>query len=101
MATFLSADEKLSVEVTNEGGEFWALMDGACGVTDNGAFAKGGNRPPSLILAPYGKVDGILSLGVSATASEPAAGEIQPLTTCRKRFLELHAGSSEKALSDK
>jgi hypothetical protein len=41
-------------------------------------------------LAPFGKVDGVLSLGVPLTASAPAAGVPSPAPACRARFLAEH-----------
>lgn len=94
MAAFLPSEERLSLEVTDQGGESWTTWNGVCGASQNGAPAKGGNRPREIVLnstlAPYGKVDGILSLGVPTTASAPAVGEISPVPECRKKFLEQH-----------
>jgi hypothetical protein len=46
-------------------------------------------------LAPFGKVDGVLSLGVPLTASAPAAGEPSPLPACRTKFLSEHQAVSK------
>lgn len=91
MASYLPADHSLSLEVTDQGGEAWINMNGACGVNASGAEAKGGDKPRGIILdpklAPFGKVDGILSLGARTTASPPATGELRPTLPCRQKYL--------------
>jgi hypothetical protein len=41
-------------------------------------------------LAPFGKVDGVFSLGVPLTPSAPAAGEPFPIPACREKFFTEH-----------
>jgi hypothetical protein len=93
-AMYLPASERISLEVTDTGGETWATSDGACGSSTGGAEMKGRTMPFGLFLdpalAPYGKVDGILSLGVPLTSSPPAAGEPSPPPLCRIKFLSEH-----------
>ena len=97
-AMYLPASERLSLEVTDTGGEAWATFDGACGPSTGGVETKGRTVPfgisldPSL--APYGKVDGVLSLDVPLTSSPPAAGEPSPLPPCRIKFLSQHPARS-------
>jgi hypothetical protein len=91
MASYLLTGQTLSLEVTDEGGEAWMNMNGACGIHASGAEAKGGSYPRGIILdpklAPFGKVDGILSLGKRTTASPPAAGELRSTLPCRQKYL--------------
>jgi hypothetical protein len=60
------------------------LSSSAFGFTPRGLFLD-----PAF--APFGKVDGILSLGVSLTPSLPAVGEIKPVPPCRVNFISQHA----------
>jgi hypothetical protein len=91
-AMFLPAGQRLSLEVTDRGGESWTDNVGGCGAWKGGIRDKDITRPRGIFfdpsLAPYGKVDGILSLGVPLTASAPAAGEPSPLPACRIKFLQ-------------
>ena len=91
-AMYLPVQESLSLEVTDVGGESWSESDGACGVLHGGVGNKGVTKPRGVFLdpslAPYGKVDGILSLGVALTASAPAVGEPSPPPTCRIKYLQ-------------
>lgn len=93
-AMYLPAKERISLEVTDTGGESWATIDGACGSFSGGVKTKGKTTPYGIFfdpsLAPYGKVDGVLSLGVPLTSSTPAAGEPSPLPPCRVKFLSEH-----------
>jgi hypothetical protein len=93
-AMYLPAGERISLEVTDTGGEAWATFDGACGSSRGGVETKGKATPFGIFfdpsLAPYGKVDGVLSLGVPLTSSPPAAGEPSPLPPCRVKFLSEH-----------
>lgn len=93
-AMYLPAKEILSLEVTDRGGESWSSIDDACGPMKGGVGDKGATKPRGMFLdpnlAPFGKVDGILSLGVPLTASTPAAGEPAPLPPCRIKFLSKH-----------
>lgn len=93
-AMYLPARESLSIEVTDNGGKFWNDVNDACGPNKGGAPARGGNMPREVVLkpslAPFGKVDGILSLGMAATPSPPAVGEITPIPACRKKFIAGH-----------
>jgi hypothetical protein len=93
-AMYIPTGERLSLEVTDTGGESWATSDGACGPSTGGVETKGRTVPFGVFLdpslAPYGKVDGVLSLGVPLTSSPPAAGEPSPLPPCRSKFLSEH-----------
>lgn len=94
-AMYLPPKEILSLEVTDRGGESWAeSTEGGCGPWEGGVPDKDAKRPYGIFLdpslAPYGKVDGILSLGTPLTPSAPAAGEPSPIPACRKKFLSEH-----------
>jgi hypothetical protein len=94
-AMYLPPKEILSLLVTDRGGESWSesTTDG-CGRQKGGVPDKDPNRPYGIFLDPglarYGKVDGILSLGVPLTSSAPAAGEPSPIPVCRTKFLSAH-----------
>jgi hypothetical protein len=94
-AMYLPPKEILSLEVTDRGGQSWSqsTTDG-CGSQEGGVPNKDPNRPYGIFLdpslAPFGKVDGVLSLGVPLTPSAPAAGEPSPVPACRKQFLSTH-----------
>jgi hypothetical protein len=94
-AMYLPRKEILSLEVTDRGGESWTLSStGACGPSPGGVGDKDAKKPYGIFLdpslAPFGKVDGILSLGVPLTSSAPAAGERSPIPACRTKFLSEH-----------
>lgn len=93
-AMYLPANEILSLEVTDRGGESWATSRDACGPTKGGVPDKDATRPYGISLGPklarYGKVDGILALGAPLTSSAPAAGDPSPLPACRSKFLSEH-----------
>ena len=94
-AMYLPAKEILSLEVTDWGGESWSDdATGGCGPWKGGVGDKGAKKPYGIFLdpsvAPFGKVDGVLSLGVPLTASAPAAGEPSPVPACRTKFLSEH-----------
>ena len=93
-AMYLPPKERMSPEVTDTGGEAWVTVDGACGSSTGGVGTKGRTVPFGIFLdpalAPYGKVDGVLSLAVPLTSSPPAAGEPSPLPPCRIKFLSQH-----------
>ena len=94
-AMYLPPKEILSLLVTDRGGESWSqsTTDG-CGPQKGGVPDKDPNRPYGIFLdpslAPFGKVDGVLSLGVPMTPSAPAAGEPSPVPACRAKFLSEH-----------
>ena len=94
-AMYLPPKEILSLEVTDRGGTTWSesLEDG-CGPHKGGVPDKDTNRPHGIFLdpnlAPFGKVDGVLSLGVPLTPSAPAAGEPSPIPACRAKFFSQH-----------
>jgi hypothetical protein len=94
-AMYLPAKEILSLEVTDRGGESWtdSNTDG-CGPSQGGVGDKDAKKPYGIFLdpslAPFGKVDGVLSLGVPLTASAPAAGVPSPVPACRTKFLSEH-----------
>jgi len=94
-AMYLPPKEILSLEVTDRGGETWSDSgaDG-CGPFKGGVGDKDAKKPYGICLdpdlAPFGKVDGVLSLGVPLTASAPAAGEPSPAPACRAKFLSEH-----------
>ncbi|HEY1525797.1 MAG TPA: hypothetical protein VGH51_06120 [Candidatus Angelobacter sp.] len=94
-AMYLPPKEILSLLVTDRGGESWTeSTTGGCGPHKGGVQDKDVNRPYGIFLDPglarYGKVDGVLSLGVPLTASAPAAGEPSPIAACRTKFLSEH-----------
>ena len=95
-AMYLPPKEILSLEVTDRGGETWSqsTTDG-CGPQKGGVGDKDAKKPYGIFLdpslAPFGKVDGILSLGVPLTPSAPAAGVPSPAPACRAKFLAEHS----------
>src|SRR5215467_2375006 len=94
-AMYLPPKEILSLEVTDRGGESWSDdTQGGCGPWKGGVGDKDAKKPYGIFLdpslAPFGKVDGVLSLGVPLTASAPAAGEPSPVPACRAKFLSAH-----------
>jgi hypothetical protein len=94
-AMYLPRKKILSLEVTDRGGESWTeSTTGGCGPSKGGVPDKDANRPYGIFLdpslAPFGKVDGVLSLGVPLTPSAPAAGEPSPIPACRTKFLSAH-----------
>jgi hypothetical protein len=94
-AMYLPPKEILSLEVTDRGGESWKESKaGSCGPSKGSVPDKDPKRPYGIFLdpslAPFGKVDGVLSLGVPLTASAPAAGEPSPVPACRTKFLSEH-----------
>jgi len=94
-AMYLPSKEILSLEVTDRGGESWSQdAKGGCGPFKGGVGDKDAKKPYGIFLdpslAPFGKVDGVLSLGVPLTASAPAAGEPSPVPACRTKFLSEH-----------
>lgn len=94
-AMYLPPKEILSLEVTDWGGETWSDdTQGGCGPWKGGVGDKGAKKPYGIFLdpslAPFGKVDGVLSLGVQLTASAPAAGIPSPAPACRVKFLSEH-----------
>jgi hypothetical protein len=93
-AMYLPPGERISLEVTDTGGESWTNSNGACGPSKGGVQTKGKNLPFGIFLdpslAPYGKVDGVLSLGAPLTSSAPAAGEPSPPPPCRIKYLSEH-----------
>jgi hypothetical protein len=97
-AMYLPPQEILSLEVTDRGGEAWSTSGGACGPSKGGVPDKDATRPYGIFLDPklarYGKVDGILALGVPLTPSAPAAGDPSPLPTCRSKFLSEHPATN-------
>ena len=91
-AMYLPRKEILSLEVTDRGGESWSESSkGVCGPMKGGVGDKVAKKPYGIFLdpslAPFGKVDGVLSLGVPLTSSPPAAGEPSPAPACRAKFL--------------
>jgi len=95
-AMYLPPKEILSLEVTDWGGESWSddTVSG-CGPFKGGVGDKDAKKPYGLFLdpslAPFGKVDGVLSLGVPLTASAPAAGVPSPAPACRTKYAEHQA----------
>jgi len=99
-AMYLPPKEILSLEVTDRGGESWSQdATGGCGPFKGGVGDRDAKKPYGIYLdpslAPFGKVDGVLSLGVPLTASAPAAGEPSPLPACRTKFLSEHQAASK------
>jgi hypothetical protein len=94
-AMYLPPKEILSLLVTDRGGESWSeSITGGCGPSKGGVGDKDAKKPYGIFLdpslAPFGKVDGVLSLGVPLTPSAPAAGEPSPIPDCRIKFLSAH-----------
>jgi len=94
-AMYLPPKEILSLEVTDWGGETWSQStEDGCGPQKGGVQDKDPKRPFGIFLdpslAPFGKVDGVLSLGGPLTASAPAAGVPSPAPACRVKFLSEH-----------
>jgi len=99
-AMYLPPKEILSLEVTDRGGESWSQdATGGCGPFKGGVGDKDAKKPYGIFLdpslAPFGKVDGVLSLGVPLTPSAPAAGESSPVPACRAKFLSEHQSVSK------
>lgn len=95
-AMYLPPKEILSLEVTDWGGETWSeSTTEGCGQFKGGVGDKDARKPYGIFLdpnlAPFGKVDGVLSLGVPLTASAPAAGVPSPAPACRAKFAEHQA----------
>ncbi|HSK44439.1 MAG TPA: hypothetical protein VLA83_11195 [Candidatus Binatia bacterium] len=100
-AMYLPAKEILSLEVTDRGGETWSeTTEDGCGPLQGGVPDKDASRPYGIFLdpslAPFGKVDGVLSLGAPMTPSAPAAGVPTPVPACRTKFLAEHQTVSKK-----
>jgi hypothetical protein len=93
-AMYLPANEILSLEVTDWGGETWSESDGVCGPLPGGVGDKNARKPYGIFLdpslAPFGKVDGVLSIGAPLTSSPPAAGVPSPAPACHVKFLSEH-----------
>jgi hypothetical protein len=100
-AMYLPPKEILSLEVTDRGGESWSDdTAGGCGPWNGGVGDKDARKPYGIFLdpslAPFGKVDGVLSLGVPLTASAPAAGVASPAPACRVKFAEHQAAPKDQ-----
>jgi hypothetical protein len=94
-AMYLPPKEILSLEVTDRGGDTWSQStEDGCGPQKGGVGDKDAKKPYGIFLdpglAPFGKVDGVFSLGVPLTASAPAAGISSPAPACRVKFLSEH-----------
>jgi hypothetical protein len=94
-AMYLPANEVVSLQVTDTGGESWLTApNGACGPSKGGVGGKKTGKPYGIYLdprlAPHGKVDGVLELGVPLTSSPPAVGDQIPLPACRAKFVADH-----------
>ena len=70
MGSFLPRAQTVSLLVTDRGGEAWNCQDGSCG-PHTLASSAGVNREITLI-SPHAGYDGVLSTGLSVTASKPA-----------------------------
>jgi len=100
-AMYLPPKEILSLEVTDRGGESWSQStEDGCGPQKGTLPDKDAKKPYGIFLdpslAPFGKVDGVLSLGVPLTPSAPAAGESSPPPACRAKFLSEHQTAPTK-----
>ena len=97
-AMYLPAKNRLSLEVTDKGGESWGRSPEGCGPIKGGVQARGGSTASGVLLnpslAPDGKYDGILSLDALLTSSPPAAGIPVPMPPCRTQFLLTHPNLS-------
>jgi hypothetical protein len=104
-AMYLPTNEVLSLEVTDRGGESWSTVNGACGPSTGGVGDKKAGKPYGIYLdpklAPFGKVDGVLALGVPLTSSPPAAGDPTPLPACRTKFIAEHQAADAGRASGK
>jgi hypothetical protein len=94
-AMYIPGAQRISLQVTDTAtGDSWTDWSDGCGSTRNGVKQKGPTSPRGIYLdpdlAPYGKVDGILSLGLPLSSSGPADGILDPLPECRKKFLIAH-----------
>jgi hypothetical protein len=99
-AMYIPPNERLSLEVTDRHGDSWTSQwtgpssEEACGPSTGGVGDKGAPHPRGIFLdpslAPFGKVDGVLSLGVPLTPSPPAVGDLSPPPACRVKFLSQH-----------
>jgi hypothetical protein len=92
MAMFVPAERRISLEVTDWGGSSWTEINGRCGPNEGAAVGDKNKHLSRDIfldasLAPFGKVDGVLSLGAKLTASAPANEEPNPLPECRLKYL--------------
>lgn len=97
-AMYLPQEEILSLEVTDWGGVSWTeSQEDGCGPSKGAVGDKGAKKPFGIFLdpnlAPFGKVNGVFSLGVPLTPSAPAAGEPSPIPECRIKFLSRHAAN--------
>src|SRR6201998_4018088 len=100
-AMYLPPKEILSLEVTDWGGESWSeSTTEGCGPFKGGVGNKDAKKPYGIFLdpslAPFGKVDGVLSLGAPLTASAPAAGVPSPAPACRAKFAEHQAAPKDQ-----
>ena len=90
-AMYVAPKKRLSLQVTDKGGSSWATVRGACGPQKGTTGDKGANKPFGIYLnpslAPFGKVDGVLSLDIPLTSSPPAAGDPNPLPACRAKYM--------------
>jgi hypothetical protein len=90
-AMYVAPQNRLSLQVTDKGGSSWATVRGACGPQKGTTGDKGANKPFGIYLdpslAPFGKVDGVLSLDIPLTSSPPAAGDPNPLPACRAKYM--------------
>jgi hypothetical protein len=97
-AMYIPEAERLSLQVTDRGGESWTEGEDGCGPSKGGAGDKRAPHPLGIFLdpslAPFNKVDGVLSLGVPLTASLPAVGDYSPSLPCRVKFLSQQPAAS-------
>ena len=76
LAAFLPAAETVSLFVTDKGGDAWNCQSDVCGphtLQPSGGDERGINLSPAA--CPLPGYDGVLSTGVRATPSSPAAGK--------------------------
>ena len=71
MASFLPPSQTVSLVVRDRGGRAWNCQDGACG--PHALSSSGGEKRSITFASPHPCFDGILSTGLSATASRPAS----------------------------
>ena|ERR1035438_5518686 len=103
-AMYLPPKQRMSLEVTDRGGEAWVTVDGACGSSTGGVGTKGRKVPFGIFLdpalAPYGKVDGVLSLAVPLNILSSCCGRTFAAPTLPEQ-VSLRTSSEALSQSDR
>jgi hypothetical protein len=76
MASFLPPAQTVSLLVTDRGGQAWNCQNGICG--PHALASSGGDNCAVELISPHAGYDGVLSTGLTATASEPAGRQAGP-----------------------